>query len=63
MWENRSSGFLTRSDTNRAIQPQKIARGLKFCIYKVEGSYYLCRENKVADLRGCFGICKKPVFS
>ena len=25
-------GFLTRSDTNRAFQPQKIARGLKFQI-------------------------------
>ena len=33
----------------RAIQPHKMARGLKFCIYKVEGLYYLCRENKGAD--------------
>ena len=30
--ENRSSGFLTWSDTNRAVQPQKMARGLKFGI-------------------------------
>ena len=30
--ENRSSGFPTGSDTNRAVQPQKIARGLKFRI-------------------------------
>ena len=25
-------GFLTRSDTNRTVQPQKMARGLKFRI-------------------------------
>ena len=30
-----------------------MARGLKFLIYKVEGLYYLCSENKGADqLRG-----------
>ena len=49
-----------------------MASGLKFRIYKVEGSYYLCSENKdadqlrghrEADLRLCFRICKKPVFS
>ena len=34
------------SDTNRAVQPQKIARGLKFWILKEEGLYYLCSENK-----------------
>ena len=28
--ENWSSGFPTRSDTNRAVQPRKMARGLKF---------------------------------
>ena len=67
-----SSGFPTRSDTNRAVQKQKMARGLKFRIYEVEGLYYLCSENKgadqlssycAADLRVCFRICKKPVFS
>ena len=31
-WENRSSGFPTRSDTNRAVQSQKMAIGLKFRI-------------------------------
>ena len=31
-----SSGFPTRSDTNRAVQPQKMARGLKFRIKEVE---------------------------
>ena len=48
------------------------ARGLKFRIEKVEGLYYLCSENKgadqlrghrKADLRLCFRICKRPVFS
>ena len=34
-------GFLIRSDTNRAVQPQKMARGLKFRIEEVEGLYYL----------------------
>ena len=68
----RSSGFPTRSDTNRAVQPRKMARGLKFRIEEVEGLYYPCSENKgadqlhgyrEADLRLCFRICKKPVFS
>ena len=30
--ENRSSGFPTRSDTNRHVQSQKQARSLKFRI-------------------------------
>ena len=30
--ENRSSGFPTRPHTNQAAPPQKMARGLKFCI-------------------------------
>ena len=64
--------FLTRSDTNRAAQPQNMARGLKFRIKEVEGLYYPCSENKVADqlhgyreadLRLCFRLCKKLVFS
>ena len=63
--------FPTRSDTNQAVQ-QKRARGLKFRIYKVEGLYYLCSENKGADhLRGyreadlhlCFRMGKTLVFS
>ena len=71
-WENRSSGFPTRSDTNRAVQPQNMARDLKFRIKVVEGLYYPCSENKgadqlrgyrEADLRLCFRICKNPVFS
>ena len=51
--ENQSSGFPTRSDTNRAVQPQKMASGLKFRIKVVEGLYYPYSENKGADqLRG-----------
>ena len=45
--------FLNRSDTNRPIQSQKMARGWKFWIKKVEELYYSCCENKDADqLRG-----------
>ena len=64
--------FPTWSDTNQAVKLQKMARGLKFRIQKVEGLFYLCGENKGADqLRGyreadlplCFRICKTLVFS
>ena len=64
--------FPTRSETNQAVQLQKMARGLKFRIYEVEGLYYPCRENegadqlrgyREADLRLCFRICKTFVFS
>ena len=60
------------TDTCRAVQPQKMARGLTFPIYVEEGLYYPNSENKVADQlhsycaadqRLCFRICKKPVFS
>ena len=64
--------FPTWSDTNQAVQLQKMGRDLKFQIYKVEGLYFLCSENKgadqlrgyhEADLRLCFRICKMLVFS
>ena len=64
--------FPIRSDRNQAVQPQKMARDLKFWIKKVEGLYYLCSENKgtdqlcsywAADLHLCFRICKRQVFS
>ena len=46
-------GVSDQSHKNRAVQPQKIARGLKFRIKVVEGLYYTCSENKGADqLRG-----------
>ena len=59
--------YPTWSDTNQAVQLQKMARGLKFRIWKVEGFYYLFSENKgadqlrgycKADLRLCFHIHK-----
>ena len=49
-----------------------MARGLKFRIYEEDGLYYPCSENKgaeqlrgnrEADLRLCFRVDKKPVFS
>ena len=64
--------FSTWSDTNQAVQLQKMARDLKFWTKKVEGLYYLYSENKgadqlrgyrEADLRLCFRICKMLVFS
>ena len=64
--------FRTWSDTNQAVQLQKMARCMKFRIEKVEGLYYLCSENngadqprgyREADLRLCFHICKTLVFS
>ena len=70
--KNLSSGLPTRSDINRAVQPQKMARGLQFRIKKVEGLFYSCSENKgadqlrgyrEADLRLCFRICKTLVLS
>ena len=69
--ENMSSGFATRSDTNRAVQPYKMVKGLKFLIQKVEGWHYLRSVYKgadqmhgysAADLHLCFCICKKQVF-
>ena len=64
--------FPTWSDTNQAVQLQKIARGLKFRIQREEILHNLCSENKVADqlrgtreadLRLCFRIFKMLDFS
>ena len=66
--------FPTRSDTNQAVQPKRMARlsrGLRFRMQEVEGLYHICSKNigadqlgfHVADLRLCFHICKKQVFS
>ena len=63
--------FSNRSDTNRAVQAQKMARDWKFWIWHVEELFYPCSENKGADqLRSyceadlciCFRICKMFVF-
>ena len=62
----------TRSDTNRAVQSQMIAKSLKFLMNEEEGLYYSCSENKgtdqlrdyrKADLRLWFCICRLLVFS
>ena len=42
--ENPSLGLPTRSNTNQAVQPQKMARGLKFKILDVDGLYNLYSE-------------------
>ena len=39
----------TRSDTNVAVQTQKMVRGLKFCIEVGEKLEYPCSEIKGAD--------------
>ena len=49
MVTNRSSQIPTRSDTNQPVQSQEKAKNLKFWIYKEEGLYYPCIENKGAD--------------
>ena len=55
--------FPTWSDTNQAVQLQKMARGFKFRIKKVERLYYLCSENKgEADLRLLFSHMQKAGF-
>ena len=68
----RKPTFPTLSDTNQAVHLQKMAKGLKFWIKKVEGLYFLCSKNKgadqlrsycEADLRLCFHIYKMLVFS
>ena len=67
-----ASGFPIMSDTNRPVQSQKQARGLKFWIEVEEELYYPSSENKGTcqlrsycepDLRICFRIDKNPVFS
>ena len=63
--------FPNRSDTNQAVEAQKMARDWKFWIKKVEEVYYPCSENKgadqlrgyrEADLRLCFRLCRLLVF-
>ena len=64
--------FPNRSDTDRAVHGQKMARGWKFRSWKVEELYYPCSETKgadqlrsycEADLRLLFYICGLLVFS
>ena len=50
--------FPTWSDTNKAVQLQKMARCLKFRIKEVEGLNYPCSENK-----GAVSFAVTPSFS
>ena len=70
--ENRSLGFPTRSDTNQAVQQQKMARGLKFWIEEVEGcSIHVAKTKALISFAVTaklicvfvFTYAKKPVFS
>ena len=40
--------ILSRSETNQAVRPLNMARGLKFCIQEEEVLYYPRSENKDA---------------
>ena len=69
---NATMWLPNKSDINRPVQLQKIARCLKFRIEEEEELYYPCSENKgagqlcsycTADLRLCFRIGKNLVFS
>ena len=42
------------SYTTRAVQSEKIARGLKFRTKEVERLYYLCSDNKGTELMWTF---------
>ena len=44
IFEPRCEKTGLRGFTNKAVQPQKVARGLKFCINEVKGLYYPCSE-------------------
>lgn len=41
-----SSGFPTRPNTNQAVQPQNVARTLKFWIFEEEG-FYCLKQNEL----------------
>ena len=56
-----SSGFPTRSETNRAVR-HKMAKALKFWIQKVGELCYLCSEN-IGTVSLLLYVCKKLVFS
>ena len=70
--ETTNLGFRPGLTQTGLVQSQKKARSLKFWIYKEEGLYYLCNENKgavqlcsffTADLCLCFCLCILLVFS
>ena len=62
-WENLSLGCPTRSHRNQAIQPKKMARGLKIRIKKVERLCYLFSENKGWSASWLHRRWSAPLFS
>ena len=59
--ENLYRGFATRPDTNRAVQIQKMDRGLKIRIKEVEGLY---RIYVAKTINGTGPLCgSAPLFS
>ena len=62
-----SFGFWTRSDTNQAVLPQNIARGLRVQIKEVylEGLHCLCSKDKsvvMVQLIGAFFVYAKSRY-
>ena len=64
-------GLIIKVERARALKLEKVDRGWKFWIKKVEELYYPCSENKGADqLRSyceadlclCFHLCRLLVF-
>ena len=55
--ENLSSGFPTTSNTHRAVQPQKMARGLTCEIQKVEGCTIYVAKTKALIIAPVQLIC------
>ena len=53
--------FPNRSDTNLAVQAQKMDRDWKFWIQKVEELYYACSENKGVDQLRSFEVTAKLI--
>ena len=65
---NRSSGFPSRSDTNRPVRTQKKVRIVKLRVEVEDTLYYSCGENSLADTAKLicafiFALDKNPVFS
>ena len=56
-----SLGFLTRSDTNQAVQPQKRARGLKFLDLGSRG-IVLSMYGKYSENKGDDQLCGYRAF-
>ena len=61
-FENRSSGFPTRSDRIRSLQTKKKDRILIFLVHVNEKLYFPCCENKGADQLCLFFRIGKYLF-